>query len=128
MCSPSCSRWQIPRVIRLGKVCAPTSKAVEELTNKRAGSLKNAGYSIIDVNSTVGYVRATSATPLHRLPADTSSLPNAPIFIETNESISDNEPKVVSTVTGYWTAKNRVSATRKILQQEIDNKQKPDQR
>jgi len=125
---PLCFVMAITACHSYSKSQSSYSAAVSSLASKRADSLKNAGCSIIAVNSKVGYVKATGNFPLHIPRADASRLKNAPVYLETNEWISASEPKIFSSVTGYLIANNSLHTTQKSLQQEISQKAKQEQR
>ena len=98
------------------------SQAVSGLTKKRAGSLRNAGYSITTVDANVGCVHAKNISPLRNPPADVVKLAGAPIFLETNETGTGTGGNVTSTVTAYSTANNNIVSARKKVVQEASQK------
>jgi|GEM_PF-4283055 len=83
------------------------SEAVEGLTKNRAQALKNVGFIIIEVAPSVGFVNASSRAPLDLPEAERARVLRAPIILETNESVSSNRSRVVSSVTGYWSEKRQ---------------------
>jgi len=83
---------------------SPYTEAVSGLTNKRAGTLKNAGCSIKSLNLTAGCLEAKRSSTSQPPPADGSKLQNAPVLLKTYDyAVRDGD--LDSSVTGYWAGK-----------------------